>query len=136
MSRLYVIGEMSTGVLFIKTSPLKLTHISKATMESYATQRGTTYAAVFAEVASGAKAIINKTEVERSIPDVESSYEAIGKLIGKGAVLSDVDFCFAADIDDSDWSAKRTVVPPLSSALADLNPSLPPDAQLKEGQLV
>lgn len=136
MSRLYIIGDRESGVLFVKTEPLKLTHISKATIAAYAQQNGKTYDTVFAQIASGAKAIINKTEVTQSVPDIDSTYQAIGQLIGKGAVLSDADFCFVADINDSDWSASRTVVPPLSSALADLNPSLPADGTLKDGRLV
>jgi hypothetical protein len=135
MSRLYVIGDRQTGVLFIKTEPLKLTHLSKATIEAYATQQGKTYDSVFAQIAAGAKAIVNKTEVQQAIPDLDTSYQAIGNLIGKGTVLSDADFCFVGDIDDSDWSAKRTTVPPLSSVLADLNPSSPPDVALREGSL-
>lgn len=135
MSKIYIIGDRESGVLFIKTEPLKLTHLSKATISAYAAKKGATYDQTFAEIASGAKAIINKTEVSQSFPDVDTSYKAIGNLIGKGAVLSDADFCFVADIDDTDWSTKRGVVPPLSSVLADLNPSLPPDAELREGSL-
>ncbi|WP_374311030.1 hypothetical protein [Dongia sp.] len=136
MTKLYVIGDREAGVLFVKTEPLKLTHISKATIETYAAQKGQTFDNVFAQIAAGAKSIINKTEVAQSFPDLDTTYQAIGQLIGKGAVVSDADFCFIADIDDSDWSASRFVAPPLSSALADLNPSLPPDTQLKEGSLV
>ncbi|WP_374651327.1 hypothetical protein [Dongia sp.] len=136
MAKLYVIGDRDSGVLFIKTEPLKLTHISRATMEAYAAQKKTTYDEVFSHVATGAKAIINKTEVPQSIADLDTTYQAIGQLIGKGATFSDADFCFVADIDDTDWSTNRLTVPPLSSALADLNPSLPPDAELKEGSLV
>lgn len=135
MSRLYIIGDRESGVLFIKTEPLKLTHLSKATIDSYAKQHGSTYDGVYAQIAAGAKAIINKTQVQQGIPDLDTSYQAIGSLIGKGAVLSDVDFCFAADIDDSDWTTKRGCVPPLGSLLADLNPSTPPDVQLREGSL-
>jgi hypothetical protein len=134
MSRLYVIGDRQTGVLFIKTEPLKLTHLSKATIEAYATQRSKSYDSVFAEIAAGAKAIVNKTEVQQSIPDIDTSYQAIGNLIGKGTILSDADFCFVGDIDDSDWSATRTTVPPLSSVLADLTPATGSD-QLHEGSL-
>lgn len=136
MSRMYIIGDRQSGILFVKTEPLKLTHLSKASIETYAAGKGLTYDQAFAQVAAGAKAIINKTEVSQSFSDIDSSYQAIGNLIGKGAVVSDADFCFVADIDDTDWSTKRGVVPPLSSVLADLNPSLPPDTQLKEGQLV
>jgi len=135
VSRLYIIGDRESGVLFVKTEPLKLTHISKATIAAYAQQQGSSYDAVFAQVASGAKAIINKTEVSQSVPDIGTTYEAIGQLIGKGAVLSDADFCFVADIDDSDWSASRTVVPPLASALATLNPSTPSPISLNESNL-
>jgi hypothetical protein len=136
MARLYIIGDKTTGVLFIKTDPLKLTHVSKATIEAYAAANGKTFDSVFAQIASGAKAIINKTETPQSFPDIETSYQAIGNLIANGASLSDADFCFVANIDDTDWASRRMTVPPLSSALADLNPSLPPDTQLKEGSLV
>jgi hypothetical protein len=133
---MYIIGDRESGVLFVKTAPLKLTNVSKATIQSYAASKGISYDQAFAQLAAAAKAIINKTETAQSIADVDSSYAAIGQLIGNGAVLSDVDFCFVADVDDSDWSTKRGVVPPLSSVLADLNPAQAPDAQLKEGQLV
>ena len=136
MSKLYIIGDRESGVLFVKTDPLKLTHISKATIIAYAQQKGTTFDAVFAQIAGGAKAIINKTEVSQTLSDIDTSYQAIGQLVGKGTVLSDADFCFVADVNDSDWSASRTVVPPLSSALADLAPTLPADGQLKDAQLV
>jgi hypothetical protein len=136
MSKMYIIGDRESGVLFIKTDPLKLTNLSKATIQNYASSKGISYDQAFAQLASAAKAIINKTETAQSIADVDTSYQAIGQLIGKGAVLSDVDFCFVADVDDTDWSTKRGVVPPLSSVLSDLNPSLPADAQLKEGKLV
>jgi hypothetical protein len=133
---MYIIGDRESGVLFVKTAPLKLTNVSKATIQSYAASKGISYDQAFAQLAAAAKAIINKTETAQSVADLDTSYAAIGQLIGKGAVLSDVDFCFVADIDDSDWSTKRGVVPPLSSVLADLNPAQAPDAELKEGQLV
>ncbi len=136
MARLYVIGDRNIGVLFVKTDPLKLTHISKATIEAYATQHGTSFDAAFAQVAAGAKAMINKTEVAQSFPDVDTTYQALGQMIAKGATVSDADFCFVAEVDDTDWATTRWVAAPLSSALADLNPSLPPDTQLKDGQLV
>lgn len=136
MSKLYIIGDRESGVLFVKTEPLKLTHISKATITAYAQQKNTTFDAVFAQIAAGAKTIINKTEVSQTLADIDTSYQAIGQLIGKGAVLSDADFCFVADINDTDWSANRWAAAPLSSALADLNPSLPADGQLKDAQLV
>jgi hypothetical protein len=135
MANLYVIGDRKSGVLFIKTDPLKLTHISKATMEAYAAQKGTTYDSIFSQVAAGAKAIINKTEQPRSVADLDTTYEAIGQLIGKGTAVSDVDFCFSATINDTDWSANRLVVPPLASALATLNPTTPSGISLNESNL-
>jgi inactivated superfamily I helicase len=136
MSKLYVLGDRGSGVLFIKTDPLRLTHLSKATIDAYAHQKGLSYDTAFAAIAAGAKAIVNKTQTQPDTADLDSSYEAIGNLIGKGTVLSDVDFCFAAEIDDTDWSTHRGAVPPLSAVLADLNPANGPDAQLREGTLI
>lgn len=135
MSKLYVIGDRQSGVLFIKTEPLKLTHLSKSTIEAYADERGISHDSAFASIAAGAKAIVNKNQLNPDTLDLESSYEAIGHLIGSGTVLSDVDFCFAADIDDTDWSTKRGSVPPLSTVISDLAPSAYPDAYLREGSL-
>lgn len=135
MTKLYVIGDRQFGVLFVKTEPLKLTNISKATIQAYATRKGLSYDDAFASIAAGAKAIVNKTQTQPAAIDLDTTYEAIGHLIGQGTVLSDVDFCFAAEIDDTDWSTKRGAVPPLSAALADLNPSGAPDTPLREGSL-
>lgn len=135
MPKLYVVGDRETGILFVKTEPLRLTHISKATIESYASSHAETFDNVFAQIAAAAKAFLNKTETSQTIPDVDTSYQAIGQLIGKGAVISDTDFCFVGDIVNTDWSANRLTVPPLASVFSDLNPSTSPDTQLREGSL-
>jgi hypothetical protein len=126
MPRLYVIGDREAGVLFVKTDPLMLTQITKATIQSYATAHGQTYDQVLGQIAGGAKAAINKTASSTTIPDIDTSYEAIGKLVGAGSAISDVQFCFAAELGSVDWSSNRWTVPPISAALAQLTPPTSP----------
>jgi hypothetical protein len=137
MSQLYIIGDRNTGVLLVRTEPVMVARISKATIEAYAASHGSTYDAVFGQIAGGARAVLNKTASAARIPDIDTSYDAIGKLVGSGSKMSDVDFCFTGDVVGTDWSAIRWVVPPISAALATLNPTGSPESflQLRDAPL-
>ena len=137
MARLYVVGDRESGVLFIKTDPLLVTHISKSTIESYASSHGVSFDNVFVQIAVGAKAIINKSETKQSLPDIETSYQAIGQLIGRGTTISDAEFCFIADIDDTDWKSYRNITPELHSVLVNLDTPTSPEQfmQLRDATL-
>lgn len=126
MARLYIIGDQEAGVLFVKTDPLMLTHISKATIQAYASSHGKTFDDVLGQIAAGAKAAMNKTAVSTNIPDLDTSYDAIGKLVGMGTVVSDVQFCFVTDIGNVDWLSGRWAVPPITTALSQLKPPASP----------
>jgi hypothetical protein len=138
MTRLYVIGDRETGVLFVKTDPLLVTHISKETIESYAASHGMSFDNVFVRLAVGAKAIANKSETSQSLPDIETTYDAIGQLIGRGTTISDAEFCFIADIDDTDWASYRSITPELDSVIENLQTPLMPEqfVHLRESRLV
>jgi hypothetical protein len=135
MARLYVVGDRDTGVLFIKTDPLLVTHISKETIEAYATSHGVSFDNVFVQIAIGAKAMVNKSEKDQSLPDLETSYQAIGQLIGRGATISDAEFCFIADIDDADWVSYRGITPELNSVITNLTASPEQFLKLREATL-
>lgn len=137
MAKLYIIGEEDGGVLLVKTDPVMLTHISKDTISAYATSHGMTFDGVLGKIAAGAKAIINKTTTGDSFPDLDTSYDAVAKIVGAGTAMSDVRFCFVADIDDADWATSRTVVAPISQALGHLNPPSSPEdfVQLRDAPL-
>jgi hypothetical protein len=137
MSQFYVIGDRKTGVLLVRTDPVMVARISKATIEAYATSHGTTYDAVFGQIAGGARAVMNKTASVAAMPDIDSSYDAIGKLVSAGSTMSDVDFCFTADVAGTDWSATRWVVAPIGSAISSLNPTGSPEdfVQLRDAPL-
>jgi hypothetical protein len=138
MARLYVIGDRETGVLFVKTQPLLVTHITKETIESYAASHGVSFDNVFVRLAVGAKALMNKSETNQSVADIDSTYTAIGQLIGKGTTISDAEFCFIADIDDTDWASYRLITPELDSVIADLQTPPSPEQflNLREARLM
>ena len=137
--RLYVIGDKDTGVLFVKTDPLRAAIIPKSAIEQYASERGFTYAAAFARVAEGAKKMIIQADGSDVPADVEEVYEALGALVEAGTVITDAEFCFIAEVENSDWSARRYSSPPIERALAILGPDtqtpnsdLLPEAPLRD----
>jgi len=137
MAKLYIIGDPETGILFVKTDPVMLTHISKETVSAYASSHNMSFSDVFAQIAAGAKKAGNKAATSTNIADLDTSYEAIGKMIGTGAVVSDAQFCFVTDVSNVDWANVRFVIPPIGTALSHLNPPASPEdyVQLRSAPL-
>jgi|SRR5688572_18026772 hypothetical protein len=96
MAKMYVIGDSEAGVLFIKTNPVRLAMVPMANVLAYANAEpgdGAAIKQVLSKVAGAAKKSI--------IPADESDAEdAIG-------AITDAEFCFIADVEDSEWSSRR-----------------------------
>ena len=98
MARLYVIGEKKTGVLFLKTDPLRSVIIPTAAIKAYAKAEKISFEEAFGRVGSVAKFVANKGSKSPRYPDNSPMFKAVGELIAGGETLSDADFCFVADL--------------------------------------
>lgn len=98
MARLYVIGDKKTGVLFLKTDPLRSVIIPTAAIKAYAKAEKISFDEAFGRVGSVAKFVANKGSKSPRYPDNSPIFKAVGELIAEGAALSDADFCFVADL--------------------------------------
>ena len=98
MSRLYVIGDKKTGVLFLKTDPLRSVIIPTNAIRAYAKAEKITFEEAFGRVGSVAKFLTNKGSKSPKYPDSSPLFKAVGDLIAGGETLSDADFCFVADL--------------------------------------
>ena len=98
MSRLYVIGDKKTGVLFLKTDPLRSVIIPANAIRAYAKAEKISFEEAFGRVGSVAKFLTNKGSKTPKYPDSSPLFKAVGELIADGEVLSDADFCFVADL--------------------------------------
>lgn len=110
MSRLYVIGDKKTGVLFLKTDPLRSVIIPSNAIRAYAKAEKITFEEAFGRVGSVAKFLTNKGSKKPKYPDSSPLFKAVGDLIAGGETLSDADFCFVADLSaaaSKGFDAKR-----------------------------
>lgn len=98
MSRLYVIGDKKTGVLFLKTDPLRTVIIPTKAIRAYAKAEKISFEEAFGRVGSVAKFLTNKGSQKPKYPDSSPLFKAVGDLIAGGEMLSDADFCFVADL--------------------------------------
>ena len=125
MARLYVIGDKKTGVLFLKTDPLRSVIIPTAAIKAYAKAEKISFDEAFGRVGSVAKFVANKGSKSPRYPDNSPIFKAVGELIADGAALSDADFCFVADLSAATakgFSASRFSSARFSSARAILTP--------------
>ena len=119
MAKVFVLGSLSTGVLIVKTDPVRVAHIDQAAIQAKVGQPnyGKTYEEVFGQVVAGAKRLVNTGTGSPSIPDNDASYGAIGALVAGGVTVSDSDFCFVGEMDNAEFAARRLRSMPIVKAI-------------------
>ena len=118
MSRVYVIGDKETGVLFVLLNPLRAAIVPLAEVEKYAGRHGKSTEAAFGDVAAAIQGLILKTDgvdVPAADPLVHETFRS---LVAGGTTVSDAAFCFVSEVDSSDWQTFRHGFPPIEPAIA------------------
>jgi len=119
--RMYVIGDKEAGVLLVTLDPLRASLIPASEVKAYAARREPmSENAAFAEVAAAVFKLIAVSDGKvdaRDMPGAPAQFQA---QIEHGAVISEAEFCFIADLVDTDWKTKRINHPPLEYALRHL----------------
>lgn len=119
MTRLYVIGDKKTGVLFVKTNPLRSVLIPAVAIRAHAKAEKVSYEEAFGRIGSMAKFVTNRSSKAPKYPDNSPMFQAVGDLIAGGETLTDADFCFVSDLADDaakGFSSKRFSSARFSSA--------------------
>jgi hypothetical protein len=122
MGRMYVIGDRNTGVLFVKTDPLRAAIVPLQNIEAYANQSGITVDEAFARVARGAKSMIIRSDGQGVPAATAQVFETFFDLVNEGTVITDAAFCFIAEVENQDWSDRRYNCPPVGLALQTVGP--------------
>lgn len=118
---LYVIGKKGSGVLFVRTAPLRAAIVSDDTIRAYeASHPGVDG---YARVAAAARAMIADQDGNpaTSIDPVQA--QGIEAVIAGGAVLSEADFAFVGDVVNAGWDVNRKGQMPIESPLSVVGPS-------------
>jgi hypothetical protein len=115
-TRLYVIGDKETGVIFITVNPLRAACISSVEIGDYAGN----FNGTFSDMARAIKKLIVTLDGSTAAQDPDMISKAIGATIQSGGTVSDAEFCFVADLVNLDWSTARIPYPPLFDFLHHL----------------
>ncbi|OLP56261.1 hypothetical protein BJF92_15280 [Rhizobium rhizosphaerae] len=132
-SQFYIIGKKGSGVLFVRTSPLRVATVSHEAIIAYEAEHEGIDG--YARVAAAAKAMLLNQDgkPETGLDDVQ--IQGIEALIAGGAVVSEADFAFVGDVIDAGWDFNRKSQSPLESALQAVGPSGPAAGELFEAIL-
>lgn len=126
-AKMYVIGDREEGLILVKTNPLKLVTIPKASIEAYANTNNKTYDEVFGLLAARTRKAVNLGQSNPPpLPDDDAFFESIGFTVKNGGSVSEAEFCFIAEIDNALYSSIRLRVDPIKMALQKLNTGTPP----------
>ncbi len=136
MAKLYTIGHKNTGVLFVKTDPLRAVLISLEEIAAYAKQVGKSTDEIFGEVGAACKELVDSFGNAASGGAVPEDIAAFGSLLASNTV-SGAEFCFVTEVPDSGWEACRLWNVPIGNALLNLIPDEQDAAprDLVEGEL-
>ena len=124
--RMYVIGDPDTGVLFVKTNPLRVALVPLKNIQRYANEDQISLEDAFGRVAKGSQGQIvtaNGGDPNDDDPD-DPALLVFKELATNGSVVSDALFCFIAEVDNDDWSTDRyrsSPIVPVAKAIAPTN---------------
>lgn len=126
-ARMYVIGDREEGLILVKTNPLKLVTIPKTQIEAYARTNNKTYDEVFGLLAARTRKAVNLGQSNPPpLPDDDAFFESIGFTVRNGGSVTEAEFCFIAEIDNTLYSSIRVRIDPIKTALHKLNTAQPP----------
>jgi hypothetical protein len=131
-SKMYVIGTRETGVLFLRTEPLRAATISREEIERYAEARGLTFEAAFARVAESTRHATGRLDDDDDMADVPDRLDTFRKSVERGAKISDAAFCYVAEVENQAWSARTYQSPTIERALRALDPASPASGGVTE----
>lgn len=119
-TKIYVIGDKESGVLFLMTDPLRAAIVPWAEIEKYAKDHGLTAPVAFGKVAKASQHMIIRSDFENEPIEDPNVYAAFGTLIKRGSTVSDAEFCFISEVDPDKVKTLRDNFIPLEPVLTTL----------------
>jgi len=125
-AKMYVIGDKEVGIILVKTNPLKLVTIPKAAIEAYATAQSMSFDDVFGLLAARTRKMVNLGQSNPPpVPDDDAFFDSIGFTVRNGGSVTEAEFCFVADIENTLYTSNRVRIDPIKTALEKLNTASP-----------
>ncbi|RSC31642.1 hypothetical protein EGT36_23880 [Agrobacterium sp. FDAARGOS_525] len=120
-SHFFIFGKKGFGVLFIRTTPVRVASVSHETITAYeASHPGVDG---YARVAAAAKAMLVRQDGQPEAELDQVQIQGIEALVSGGAVVSEADFAFIGEVVDAGWDFNRMVLTPIEAALKAVGPA-------------
>lgn len=120
-SHFFIVGKKGFGVLFIRTTPLRVASVSHETITAYeASHPGVDG---YARVAAAAKAMLVRQDGQPEAELDQVQIQGIEALVSGGAVVSEADFAFIGEVVGAGWDFNRMVLTPIEAALKAVGPA-------------
>ncbi|TPP05864.1 hypothetical protein [Rhizobium glycinendophyticum] len=120
-SAFYIIGKRGSGVLFVRTTPLRVASVSHKAITAYEAEHPGVDG--YARVAAAAKSMLLSQDGQPDSELDEVQIQGIEALIAGRAVVSEADFAFVGEVTDAGWDFNRKSQSPLEGALQAVGPS-------------
>ncbi|MGP4666774.1 hypothetical protein [Agrobacterium pusense] len=120
-SHFFIVGRKGFGVLFIRTTPLRVASVSHETITAYEASRPGVDG--YARVAAAAKAMLVRQDGQPEAELDQVQIQGIEALVSGGAVVSEADFAFIGEVVDAGWDFNRMVLTPIEAALKAVGPA-------------
>ncbi|MBT9371094.1 hypothetical protein [Rhizobium sp. CSW-27] len=119
-SQLFIVGKRGSGVLFVRTEPLRVSLVSHETILAY--EAGHPGIDGYARVAAAAKAMLVQNDGEADSFVDMAEMEALEARMTQGEPVREADIAMVGGVADEGWDFNRDITTPLDDVMVALGP--------------
>lgn len=119
-SQLFIVGKRGSGVLFVRTEPLRVSLVSHETILAY--EAGHPGIDGYARVAAAAKAMLVQNDGEADSFVDMAEMEALEARMAQGQPVREADIAMVGGVADEGWDFNRIITTPLDDVMVALGP--------------
>lgn len=117
-SQLFIVGKRGSGVLFVRTEPLRVSLVSHETILAY--EAGHPGIDGYARVAAAAKAMLVQNDSEADSFVDMAEMEALEARMAQGQPVREADIAMVGGVADEGWDFNRIISTPLDDVMTAL----------------
>jgi hypothetical protein len=127
-SQFFVVGKRGSGVIFVRTAPLRVAMVSHETIVEY--EAGRPGIDGYAQVAVAAKTMMTNQDGQADTFNDPMEIEGIAALLSQGSGFCEADIAMVGGVVDEGWDFNRDITTPIDDVLMAVGPNSPETGHL------
>jgi hypothetical protein len=127
-SQFFVVGKRGSGVIFVRTSPLRVAMVAHETILQYEAEHSGIDG--YAQVAVAAKTMMTNQDGQPDTVCDPMEIEGIAALLSQGTAFCDADIALVGGVVDEGWDFNRIITTPIDDVLMAVGPNSPASGHL------